>query len=86
MAPYLPFVKPNAAPARRPAAARPDIPPEHRRLLLDRLVERFAAQVRLEPSVTYANGRHGRGRIEIGFFDNDDLTRILELLGIDVND
>ena len=56
------------------------------RLLLDKLAERFASQVRIEPSVTYANGRHGRGRIEIGFFDNEDLTRILELLGVDVNE
>ena len=37
------------------------------------------------PSVTYANGRHGRGRLEIDYFDNDDLTRLLELLGVDVN-
>jgi ParB family chromosome partitioning protein len=75
-----------AAPARRAAAARPDIPPDHLRLLRDRLVGRFGAFVRLEPTVTYANGRHGRGRIEIPFLDNDDLTRILELLGIDVNE
>ena len=75
-----------AAPARRSSAPRPDIPPEHRRLLLEKLEERFATSVRLEPSVTYANGRHGHGRIEIGFFDNAELDRILGLLGIDVND
>ena len=75
-----------AAPARRSAAPKPDIPTEHRRLLVDKLEERFATSVRLEPSVTYANGRHGRGRIEIGFFDNAELDRILALLGIDVNE
>ena len=75
-----------AAPVRRPAAAKPDIPPEHRRPLLDKLSARFATSVRLEPSVTYANGRHGHGRIEIGFFDNAELDRILGLLGIDVNE
>ena len=75
-----------AAPARKPAAPRADIPPDYLRTLLDKLAARFATSVRLEPSVTYANGRHGRGRIEIGFFDNDDLTRVLELLGIDVNE
>ena len=75
-----------AAPARKPAAPRSDIPPDYLRTLLDKLAARFATSVRLEPSVTYANGRHGRGKIEIGFFDNDDLTRVLELLGIDVNE
>ena len=75
-----------SASARRPASARSDIPPDHLRLLRDKLVGRFGTFVRLEPTVTYANGRHGRGRIEIPFLDNDDLTRILELLGIDVNE
>ena len=75
-----------AAPARKPAAPRSDIPPDYLRTLLDKLAARFATSVRLEPSVTYANGRHGRGKIEIGFFDNDDLTRVLELLGVDVNE
>ena len=75
-----------SGPPRRPAAAKPDIPPDYRRLLLDKLSARFATSVRLEPSVTYANGRHGHGRIEIGFFDNEDLGRILGLLGIDVNE
>ena len=62
-----------------------DIPPDYLRTLLDRLNARFATSVRLVPSVTYANGRHGRGRLEIDYFDNDDLTRLLELLGVDVN-
>ena len=75
-----------SGPPRRPAAAKPDIPPDYKRLLLDKLSARFATSVRLEPSVTYANGRHGHGRIEIGFFDNEDLDRILGLLGVDVNE
>ena len=62
-----------------------DIPPDYLRTLLDRLNARFSTSVRLVPSVTYANGRHGRGRLEIDYFDNDDLTRLLELLGVDVN-
>ena len=75
-----------SAPPRKPAAPKSDIPPDYLRTLLDKLESRFATAVRLEPSVTYANGRRARGRLEIGFFDNDDLTRILELLGIDVNE
>ena len=75
-----------SAPPRKTAAPKSDIPPDYHRTLHDKLAARFATSVRLEPSVTYANGRHGRGKIEIGFFDNDDLTRVLELLGIDVNE
>lgn len=75
-----------AAPARRRAQPKSDVPPDHLRLLRDRLVGRFGAYVRLEPSATCANGRRRRGRIEIPFLDNDELTRILELLGIDVNE
>ena len=54
--------------------------------LLARLHARFGTRVRLVPSVTFANGRRGRGRLEIEFADNDELSRLLELFGIDVND
>lgn len=64
---------------------QPDLTPEYLRTLLEKLHEKFATSVRLTPSCTYANGRHGRGRIEIDFADNDGLGRLLELFGIDVN-
>ena len=67
----------------RPAS---DIPPDYVKSLVDKIGGRFSAPVRIVPSVTYANGRHGRGRLEIDYFDNDDLSRILELLGVDVNE
>ena len=77
---------------RKAAAARPrraptsDIEPAALKDLLARLHALFGTRVRLVPSVTFANGRHGRGRIEIDFADNDELTRLLEIVGIDVND
>ncbi len=77
---------------RRAAAARPrrapssDIDPAALKDLLARLHARFGTRVRLVPSVTFANGRRGRGRIEIDFADNDELSRLLEIVGIDVND
>ncbi len=64
----------------------PDIPGDHLALLLERLHARFGTSVRLHPSVRYANGRHGKGRIEIDFFDNEDLDRLLSLLGIVLDD
>ena len=40
--------------------------------------------MRLQPSITFANGRRAKGSIEIDFADNDDLTRLLEIFGVDV--
>lgn len=64
----------------------PDIPGDHLGLLLERLHARFGTSVRLSPSVRYANGRRGKGRVEIDFFDNEDLDRLLGLLGITLDD
>lgn len=67
------------APAR---PARLDIPPSHTAALTDRLRHHFGTAVRLLPSSTRANGRRVKGSLEIDFYDNDDLDRILALLGI----
>lgn len=61
---------------------KPDMPESHTRFLLDKLHGFFGAPVRLKPSATFANGKKARGTLEIDFIDNDDLSRILELLGI----
>ncbi|MDD5708820.1 MAG: ParB/RepB/Spo0J family partition protein, partial [Kiritimatiellae bacterium] len=66
------------------AEKRTDVPETHRRYLLDRLHARFGTQVRLQPSVTHSNGKRTKGCIEMDFYDNDDLDRILGLLGIEV--
>jgi hypothetical protein len=34
------------------------------------------------PSRTLANGKKAKGLIEIDFYSNEDLTRILDLLGL----
>lgn len=62
-----------------------DMPESHIRYLLDKLHGKFGAPVRLQPSVTYANGKRSKGSIEIDFVDNDDLTRILDIFGINVD-
>lgn len=63
-------------------SAKADMPESHMRFLLDRLHGFFGSPVRLKPSATFANGRRARGSIEVDFIDNEDLSRILELLGI----
>jgi len=67
---------------RKPRAARTDIPPAHATLISDRLHAHFGTSVRLTPCRTYANGTKGKGTIEVDFFSNDDLDRILSLLGV----
>ena len=69
-------------PARKPRAVRVDIPRDHLDHLSDRLHSHFGTSVRIQPSRTFANGKKGKGAIEIDFYDNEDLDRILDLLGI----
>ncbi len=71
----------KAAP-RKPRAAKPDLPAAHVSYLSDQLHGHFGTSVRITPCRTYANGKKGKGSIEIDFFSNEDLDRILALLGL----
>ncbi len=61
-----------------------DIPDSHLQHLIDKLHSRLSTPVRLTPSMTHANGKRIKGRIEIDFADNDELDRLLGILGIEV--
>ena len=67
---------------RRPG--KPDLPESYVRDLTDRLHSHFKTAVRLTPGVTHANGKHTKGMLEIDFYDNDDLDRVLAVLGVAV--
>lgn len=64
---------------------QPDIPESHLKHLSDRLHTRLGTAVRLTPSMTFANGKRVKGRLEIDFYDNEDLDRLLEILGVEVD-
>lgn len=68
--------------ARKPRASRSDLPKEHLDYLNDKLHAHFGTSIRIAPSKTYANGKKGKGRIEIDFYSNDELDRILQILGV----
>lgn len=70
------------APIKRPG--KPDLPAEYLRNLTDLLHNHFGTAIRLTPGITHANGNHTKGILEIDFYDNSDLDRILELLGVSV--
>jgi len=67
---------------RKPRAVRSDLPADHLNYLSDELHGRFGTGVRIRPSRTYANGKKGKGTIEIDFYSNEELDRILEIMGI----
>ena len=69
-------------PPRKPRASRDDLPAAHLSYLSDKLHGHFGTAVRIMPSRTLANGKKAKGSIEIDFYSNDDLNRILEILGI----
>jgi len=71
------------APAKRPG--KPDLPQEYIRNLTDLLHNHFGTAVRLSPGITHANGNHTKGILEVDFYDNSDLDRILDLLGVSLN-
>ena len=66
-------------------AVKPDMPRSHVTYISDLLHTHFGTSVRIAPSCTYANGKRGKGSLEIDFFSNEDLDRLLEVLGVQLN-
>ena len=70
------------APATERRAGIPDIPDAYCRQLNEEIHKHLGCAVRLTSGMTHANGKHVKGVLEIDFLDNDDLDRILALLGV----
>lgn len=62
----------------------PDLPDGYVKSLSDKLKRHLGCAVRLTSGVTHANGRHTKGVLEIDFFNNDDLDRVLKMIGVEV--
>ncbi|MFH0880297.1 MAG: ParB/RepB/Spo0J family partition protein [Lentisphaerota bacterium] len=67
---------------KKPRAEKLDMPESHLQFIQDKLHQHLGTSVRVTPSKTLANGKKTRGSIEIDFFSNDDLDRLLTLLGL----
>lgn len=67
---------------RRRRAVEGDIPGSHIGYLSDLLHGRFGTSIRIASCKTLPNGKKVKGTIEIDFYSNEDLDRILDLLGI----
>lgn len=62
----------------------PDLPEGYVKNLSDRLKKFFGCAVRVTSGVTHESGKHTKGVVEIDFFDNDELDRIIRMIGVTV--
>lgn len=67
---------------RRRRESKDDIPPVHLQDLTDRLHQHLGTSVHVQACRTLANGRKVKGSIQIDYYSNDDLDRILDVLGL----
>lgn len=63
-------------------AGTPDLPEGYVKTLCDKLRKHLGCAVRLTSGVTHANGKHTKGVLEVDFFDNDELDRVLKMIGV----
>ena len=63
----------------------PDLPDGYVRNLSDKLKRHLGCAVRVTSGVTHQNGKHTKGVVEIDFFNNDDLDRIIRMLGVSLD-
>ena len=62
----------------------PDLTSSYVRNLQDAMRRFLGCAVRVRSGITHANGRHVKGMVEIDFYDNDDLDRIIRMMGVKV--
>lgn len=58
------------------------LPEDHVRRVSELLHQHFGTGIHLEPCRTLANGKKTRGSIRIDLYSDDDLDRILQILGL----
>lgn len=66
---------------RKPRAEKSDLPGDYLHTLTDELHHYFGTSVRITPSKTLTNGRKVKGSLEIDYHDNDELDRLLTIMG-----
>ncbi len=63
----------------------PDIPDGYAKSLCEKLKRHLGCAVRLTSGVTHPNGKHTKGVLEIDLFDNNDLDRVIKMIGVEVD-
>lgn len=75
------LVKKLNQPAKKQRAEKTDLPSDYLHTLSDELHQFFGTSVRITPSKTLTNGRKVKGSLELDFHNNDELDRLLTLVG-----
>ena len=63
----------------------PDLPDGYVRNLAEKMKRHLGCAVRVTSGITHQNGKHTKGLVEIDFLDNDDLDRIIRMIGVAVD-
>ena len=72
----------NRAPAVERTSAVPDMPESYTRAVADEIHKTLGCAVRLTSAARHANGRRTKGLLEIDLLDNNDLDRVLAIMGV----
>ena len=73
-------------PTKKPRAQKSDLPLDYIRHLSEKLHQHFGTAVKVSSTKTLANGKKVKGSIEIDYYNNEDLTRVLDILGLTSDD
>jgi len=73
-------------PTKKPRAEKTDLPIDYVRHLSETLHRHFGTAVHINSTKTLSNGKKVKGSIQIDYYNNEDLTRVLEILGIGSDD
>ena len=73
------------APVEVRQTSTPDLPDNYVRNLAEKMKRHLGCAVRVTSGVTHQNGKHTKGVGEIDIFDNDDLDRIIRMLGVSLD-
>lgn len=75
------LVRKLTMPPKKPRAEKSDLPGDYLQTLTDELHQFLGTSVRISPSKTLTNGRKVKGSLEIDYHDNDELDRLLTIMG-----
>ena len=73
------------APVENRLRGTPDLPDGYVKNLAEKMKKHLGCAVRITSGKTYLSGRHVKGLVEIDFIVNDDLDRIIQMLGVNLD-
>ncbi|MEI6892030.1 MAG: ParB/RepB/Spo0J family partition protein [Pontiella sp.] len=74
-------VKQRNLPSKKERAGKADLPADYLQSLTDELHQFLGTSLRILPSKTLTNGRQIKGSLKIDFHNNEELDRLLTLMG-----